>query len=91
MNNLLGQIENTAVLLYQNKENEGMTAVAQLIGQFQSMLQNMTQIQLENGGNFALMMMKELIENYDNQDIIGMADCLMEKSRLFVQFIDQTK
>ena len=91
MNNLLEQIENTAVLLYQNKENEGMTAVTQLIGQFQSMLQNMTQIQLENGGNFALMMMKELIENYENQDIIGMADCLMEKSRLFVQFIDQTK
>ena len=91
MNNLLGQIEKTAVLLYQNKEAEGIVMVSKLIGQFQSMLQNMTQTQLENSGNFAVLMMKELIENYENQDIIGMADCLMEKSKLLVEFIDQTK
>ena len=90
MNNLLEQIENTAVLLYQNKETEGMDTVKQLIGQFQSMLQSMTQKQLEDGGKFALLMIKELIENYEKQDMLGMADCLMEKSVLFVQFMDQT-
>lgn len=91
MNSLLEQIENTAISLYQNKEAEGVAAVSKLIGQFQGILQNMTQTQLENGGNFAVLMMKELIENYENQDMIGMADCLMEKSVLFVQFINQTK
>ena len=35
-------------------------------------------------------MIKNLIENYENQDMIGMADCLLEKSMLFVQFINQT-
>lgn len=54
------------------------------------MLQNMTQMQLENCGRFALLMLKNLIENYENQDMIGMADCLLEKSMLFVQFINQT-
>lgn len=90
MDNLMEQIESTAVLLYQNKEKEGIVEVAKLIRQFQSVLQNMTQMQLENCGRFALLMLKNLIENYENQDMIGMADCLLEKSMLFVQFINQT-
>ena len=91
MNNLLEQIKYTAVLLYQNKETEGINMVSKLIGQFQSLLQNMTQTQLKTGGNFAVLMMRELIECYERQDMIGMADCLMEKSTLFVQFMNQTQ
>ncbi len=88
---LLEEIENVAGLLYQNREKEGIEGVAKLIGMCQSMLQNMTQTQLVNGGDFALIMMRELIESYQNQDILGMADCLMEKCTLFVQFISETK
>lgn len=90
MNNLLEEIESTTILLYQNKETEGIAMVSKLMGQFQGILQNMTQAQLDNSGNFAILMMKELMENYENQDMIGMADCLMEKASLFVQFINQT-
>ncbi len=90
MNELLEMIENTAVLLYQNKEQEGMAETAKLIRLFQNMIQDMTQVQLASGGNFALVMMKELVENFERQDVLGIADCFMEKSVLFVQFMNET-
>lgn len=90
MNELLEKIEHTVVLLYQNKEKEGMAETEILIRQFQNMIQKMTEVQLVDGGNFALAMLKELLENYQQQDMLGMADCLMEKSVLFVQFLNET-
>ncbi len=86
---LLEKIEKTADLLYQNREQEGLAAVAELLQIFQKMLQNMTVDQKANGGNFAIMMLRELLECYQYQDMLGMADCLMEKSVLFVQFMSE--
>lgn len=86
---LLEKIEKTADLLYQNREQEGLAAVAELLQIFQKMLQNMTVDQKANGGNFAIMMLRELLERYQYQDMLGMADCLMEKSVLFVQFMSE--
>ena len=90
MNELLGKIENTAVLLYQNKEEEGIAETKRLIQQFQNIIQGMTEEQLSGGGKFAFVMLKELVENYQQQDMLGMADCLMEKSVLFVRFLNET-
>ena len=89
-NRLLKQIEDTAVLLYQNKEQEGMEQVAQLLQQFQNIVQNLTEKQMQNVGNFALIMLKELMESYNCADMLGMADCLMVKSTLLVQYIEET-
>lgn len=88
-NIILDQIENTVNLLYQNKEKDGIAEVTKLISQFQNIIQNMTESQLDSVGNFSLLMMRELVENYEKQDVLGLADCLTEKAILFVQFISQ--
>lgn len=87
---LTERIKNTSRLLYQNREHEGLESVAKLLSEFQNMIQQLTDEQLKSGGQFALLMMKELLDGYHSQDMLGMADCLMEKSLLFVQFIIET-
>lgn len=86
---LLREMEETSRMLYQNKEHEAMKKVTELLGIFQNMVSNQTQEQLALGGNFALVMLRELLEAYQNLDMLGMADCLMEKATLFVQFYFQ--
>lgn len=88
-NRLLKQIEDTAILLYQNKEQEGMEQVTQLLLQFQNVVQNLTEKQMQYVGNFAVSMLKELMENYNCLDMLGMADCLMLKSTLLIQYIEK--
>lgn len=90
-NRLLKRIEDTAILLYQNKEHEGMGQMTRLLLQFQEMIQNLTEEQMQNVGNFALIMLKELMESYNCADMLGMADCLMVKATLLVQYIEETK
>ncbi|MDD6572484.1 MAG: hypothetical protein PUF12_08900 [Thermoflexaceae bacterium] len=90
-NELQEKISEAALVLYQNKEREAMQQVKELLLIFQSMIQNQTKEQMETGGNFALLMQRELLENYKSLDMIGMADCLMEKATLFTQFYFQNK
>lgn len=85
-NTLLRKINETGYMLYQNREQEGIAAVAELFPLFQNMIKNQTENQMAEGSAFALVMLRELLETYQSQDILGMADCLMEKSVLFVQF-----
>lgn len=82
------KIRETAELLYQNREQEGIMAVAGLLQTFQTEISNLSEEQMKNCGNFALLMLRELLENYQNQDMLGMADCLMGKSLLFIQYIN---
>ena len=89
-NIILDQIENTVNLLYQNKEKDGIAEVTKLISQFQNIIQNMTESQLDSVGNFSLLMMRDLVAISEKQDVLGMADCLAEKAMIFVQFISQT-
>lgn len=86
---LLREIEETGCMLYQNKEHEAIKKVAELMGIFQNMIKDQTQEQLALGGNFALVMLRELLEAYQSLDMLGMADCLREKAVLFVQFYFQ--
>ena len=92
-NTLLEKINETGYMLYQNREQEGIAAVAELFPLFQNMTKNQTESQMAEGGAeggaFALVMLRELLEAYQSQDILGMADCLIEKSVLFVQFYFQ--
>ena len=50
------------------------------------MIQTLSQDQLQLVGNFAVVMIQELLKAYEKQDMYGMADCLMEKAVLFVSF-----
>lgn len=88
-NFLLDTINETASLLYQNKEKEGILEVGRLLKKFQNMIQSMTEKQIGEAGEIALIMLKELLEAYTRQDMLGMADCLMQKAKLFVQFYYQ--
>lgn len=85
-NTLLNRVNSTAYLLYQNKEVDGITEVGELMVVFQKMIKCMSEEQVNEVGQFAVMMMKELMEAYKNQDVLGMADCLMQKATLFVQY-----
>ena len=88
--NILQQkIDETVIALYQNREQEAMQQAKELLLIFQNMIQNQTSEQVQAAGNFALLMLRELLENYQRQDMIGMADCLLEKAVLFTQFYFQ--
>lgn len=86
---MMDEIRDIAIMLYQNREQEGIEKVAELLPVLQTMIQQMSKQQTETCGNFALIMMKELLESYQRQDVIGMADCLMEKVELFVRFVSE--
>lgn len=87
---LLNEIEEISQKLYQNREHEGIEAVAKLLGVFQSLISSQTPEQSALGGNFALVMLRELLDAYQNADMLQMADCLTEKAVLFVQFYYQS-
>lgn len=88
--NILQQkIDETVIALYQNREQEAMQQAKELLLIFQNMIQNQTSEQVQAAGNFALLMLRELLENYQSKDMIGMADCLLEKAVLFTQFYFQ--
>ena len=88
--NILQQkIDETVIALYQNREQEAMQQAKELLLIFQNMIQNQTSEQVQAAGNFALLMLRELLENYQSQDMIGMPDCLLEKAVLFTQFYFQ--
>ena len=77
-------------MLYQNKEQEAVQQVQELLVIFQNMIQQ-TREQMELSANFALIMQQELLENFQNADMLGMADCLKEKALLFTEFYFQTR
>ena len=88
-NVLQQKISETVIMLCQNREQEAMQQVKELLLIFQNMIQNQTSEQVQAAGDFAVLMLRELLENYQNQDMIGMADCLLEKAVLFMQFYFQ--
>ena len=45
--------------------------------------------QMQAAGAFSVAMMRELMEAYQNSDVMGVADCLMEKAALFIPFYFQ--
>ena len=70
-------IEHATECLYQNRGQDGLEAVRNLLPQFQEMIQV-----IYAGADSAralefLEVLKTLIENYQAQDMLGMADCLM--------------
>jgi hypothetical protein len=85
---LLDEIDATANILYQNKVQEGMKNVAKLLSVLGDLINHHTEEQNTEVGQFAVMMLKELLEAYQNSDVIGMADCLKEKSALYAQYIE---
>ena len=83
---LLAEIDAVCMMLYQNNEHAAIGRVSELLNILQDMIQTLSQEQLQLVGNFAVVMIQELLKAYEKQDMYGMADCLMEKAVLFVLF-----
>lgn len=80
---LIEKANETAVLLYQNREKEGMQGIRELLIVFQNKVQDMAQ-QQDKEVEISLSALKELLENYRSQDVIGMADWLIKKIEIFI-------
>lgn len=70
---ILQQIHRAAELLYQNKEQEGMALAAQMIGMFKNAVLQEGQTGIDPAG---VTILRELLDSYQNADVLGLADCL---------------
>jgi len=87
---LLKRIDEISQFLYQNKTNQIWNEVKKILQELQKMVTEITGISDEVTA-FSIEMLKELVDNYQNQDIIGLADCLQEKVTIFIQFYFEQK
>lgn len=81
---VVGKIDEAVELLYQNKEKQAIQKVADLLPVFYEMIEKMISLEMD-GALQSIHMMKELMENYDHFDMIGMADCLLSNAYDLVQ------
>lgn len=75
---VLKEIEKTVECLYQNKEREALIKAEKLLHTFECLAKN--QAKKKDGSVLhVISFIKDFIENYNYTDMIGMADCLLEK------------
>lgn len=86
---LMQSVSDTAKMLYQNREHEGLEQAENIIKVLQQLVKNQSQEQMQAAGTFSVAMMRELMEAYQNSDVMAVADCLMEKVVLFIPFYFQ--
>lgn len=87
---LLEKIGDTIRTLYQNKEIEGLEKVKELLPVFQNMLQERAAVEVSNEVLNCFSMLKDLVVNFQEQNMLGMADCLEEKAVSFIQYYYQS-
>lgn len=80
---LLEKVDRISCLLYQNKAQAALGESKEFLQILQNMIKNVVQSEVEV---FSAQMLRELLETYQNQDVLGMADCLQEKVTIFIQF-----
>lgn len=86
---LMQSVSDTAKMLYQNREHDGLEQAEIIIKVLQQLVENQSEEQIQAAGAFSVAMMRELMEAYQNSDVMGVADCLMEKATLFIPFYFQ--
>lgn len=75
---LLSVTEKAMYDLYQNKEHEAFEQITKLLPVYQKMIQVMLVERNDMDAVMYLDMLKKLVEHYQAQDMLGMADCLKE-------------
>ena len=86
---LMQSVSDTAKMLYQNREHDGLEQAENIIQSLQQLVENQSEEQMRTTGAFSVAMMRELMEAYQNSDVMAVADCLMEKAALFIPFYFQ--
>lgn len=70
---IIEQLSRASELLYQNREQEGLTLAAEIIGTFKDYI---LQTEGEQVTQAALGLLRELVEHYRSGDVLGLADTL---------------
>lgn len=83
--------ENAIRNLYQNKEHEAVEQVAKLMPIYQEIVQELVVERNDTDAMVFFHMLKELVECFQVQDMLGMADCLEENALRMVQYYEQSK
>ena len=86
---LMQSVSDTAKMLYQNREHDGLEQAEIIIKVLQQLVEKQSGEQMQAAGAFSVAMMRELMEAYQNSDVMGVADCLMQKAALFIPFYFQ--
>lgn len=81
------KIDQTSILLYQNKEHEAIDEINGLLVAIQEILAN-TRTLDEQVSLFAINAMREFLEAYQSADMLGMADCLQGKILLWIEMVE---
>lgn len=75
---IIKKTEQTICMLYQNREIEAIKNVTELLPLYQELVQEMYVKQEQERTLAYLQNLKELVECYKEQDMLGMADKLRE-------------
>lgn len=75
---LLEKTSNAMIALYQNKEIDGLKMVKELLPIYQNLLQEMVVMGKNEEVLSFFKIVKELVRHFQDQNMIGMADCLDE-------------
>ncbi|MFR4352665.1 MAG: hypothetical protein ACLT3H_13525 [Roseburia sp.] len=82
---MVAKLEDTIYLLYQNRVREAIEMVAEWLTVFQNLLGDCECVKNPEIRKFGVFMMRELLDAYQAYDVIAMADCMTEKSVLFMK------
>ncbi len=75
--------------LYQNREHEAVRLVAELLQEYQKLIQEMLVEWKEERALIFLERLKMLVEQYQALDMLGMADCMEEFAGLMISFYEE--
>lgn len=81
------KIDQVSILLYQNKEHEAIDEINELLVAIQEIIANTITLD-EQVSLFAINAMRELLEAYQNADMLCMADCLQGKILLWIEMLE---
>lgn len=93
---LIHKIDEVSIMLYQNREQEAVEQVAELLPVLQQagkgILQRAYKTEEEQELDvFIASILRELIEGYRNKDMLYLADCLQQKGILLAELYASTR
>ena len=81
--------ETAICALYQNREQEAVRLVAELLQEYQKLIREMLVEWKDERALIFLERLKMLVEQYQALDMLGMADCMEEFAQLMISFYEQ--
>lgn len=86
------ELDNISIVLYQNKEQEGIELVSRFLGKLQMITDELFQEIMEKDVHISSCiaeLYQEMYNGYQHKDMLGMADCLQEYALLVTEIYRQ--